>query len=65
MYNLIIATKRELLVLMLLALFITPATFGQTAVPADSLAKVLTSKEAEMFNIILTGDKAAADRMIG
>jgi hypothetical protein len=44
---------------------IMPTAFAQTSAPSDSLTKILLNKEAEMFHVILTGDKAAAEKMIG
>src|ERR1700754_2637617 len=39
------------------------STSGQGSDPSDSLKNVLTAKEAEMFNVVLSGDKAAAEKM--
>ncbi len=39
--------------------------FCQTSEPSDSLKKVLIVKEAEMFKVISSGDKDAANKLIG
>jgi len=39
--------------------------YCQSAAPSDSLSKVLIDQEAKMFHATLTGDKPAADKMIG
>jgi hypothetical protein len=39
--------------------------FAQGSEPSDSLKNVIVGKEAEMFRVVLTGDRAAAEKMIG
>ena len=65
MYKLDLFSKKVLVILILATIGIAPCAFSQDFAPSDSLAKVLVNKEAEMFHVILTSDKAAAEKMIG
>ncbi|MDO3628324.1 nuclear transport factor 2 family protein [Mucilaginibacter sp. BT774] len=65
MYRLNLFSQKVLFILALVFVGIKPNAFSQDLVPSDSLAKVLINKEAEMFHIVLTGDKVAAEKMIG
>jgi hypothetical protein len=65
MYKLNLFSQKVVFILVLAFVGIIPNAFSQESGPSDSLTKALINKEAEMFHVILTGDKAAAEKMIG
>lgn len=65
MSKLKLLSQKGFFILTLFFTGITINTFGQDSTPSDSLTKVLINKEAEMFQVILTGDRTAAEKMIG
>jgi len=56
---------RRILVIILFFLCVVQPLLGQTFAATDSLTKTVNAKEAEMFNVILSADKSAADKMVG
>lgn len=65
MNKLILSVKRVVMIIVLFFPVIIQPCFGQTSAPSDSLTKMLISKEAEMFDVILTANRPATDKMVG
>ena len=64
MYKLNLILKNVFILALIFAGF-TQTVFGQESAPSDSLKNVLIGKEAEMFHAMTTGDRVAAERIIG
>jgi len=65
MYPFTSLPRKTYFIIVLFLLGSSLKSFAQGSEPSDSLKNVLVGKEAEMFHVILTGDRTAAEKMIG
>lgn len=63
MYKQVLFITRAIFMPVLFCLMFLQTAFAQASGPSDSLKNILIAKEAEMFRVVLNGDKPAAEKM--
>ena len=63
MYKQALFITRGIFTPVVFCLMFLQTAFAQASGPSDSLKNILIAKEAEMFRVVLNGDKPAAEKM--